>query len=395
MGLATALLRSRVSDRLDNAPNLVAERRQELSTRNGIREDWIQVGSVSTHYLEKGSVDGPVIILLQPSGNADPWSWENVMRELPEKYRVIAPGFQGFGKTELPEDTKCTVENLSESVKDFLSAKGIEGPVWMMGTSAGAFVAMMFAAENPGRVERLAVIDSYDPRVLAEYPRFISWALSHPTLSLKGLRFSLRHKGLFEASLMVYEQINGTQLHEKEQSDGEKDGVDTGHRSTLKVSFNALRSMRKPGQKISNELIEGTMEYLRNIRPAFFHIISDHRRHAGMYEDMLAAIAATVPVKVVIHGAGDLVIKEEASREVAELLGAKYHPIDGSGHAPHKENTAKFMEIIRTDFLPKEEVQELQPERHQHRSLMSRLLRRERRRQHQVQDKEASNLEAA
>ncbi len=387
MGLATAVHRSRINHSVTDAPSLLSERRTEPAVDNRIKEDHIMVGGVNTYYLEKGPVDGPVIVLLQPSGNADPWAWEKVMKEMPDTYRLLAPGFKGFGRTELPEDDKCTIEGLSESVKDFLSAKGIDGPIGMMGASAGAFVAMMFAKMNPGRVERLALIDSYAPAVLADYPKFVSWALSHPTFSMKALGIGLNHKKIFEVSLKVYEQINGTSLHKEAQANADisappvqsEKSTEAKHSNTLKVYFNGFRDLHNPEDKISPELIDGTIDYLRKLPPAFFQLISDHRRHAKIYESMIAEIKENVPVIVVMHGNGDMIINEGASAKLAQLFGVELRKIDGSGHAPQRENTSKFMQIIREDFLPKEEVHVEEAKEHHHRNPISWIFRREKR----------------
>lgn len=377
MGLATALLESRGRGRHSATIAFARELHNPInSTTNEIREDWIQVGKINMHYLEKGPKDGPVIVLLQPSGNADPWSWEKVIRALPDNYRVLAPGFQGFGKTILPEGERSTIENLSDSVRGFLSAKGVEGQVRIMGTSAGAYVAMTFAAQTPERVAAIGIVDAYAPQVLASYPSLVSKVLSNPEQSMRFLNFGLKHEGIFEMSLRVYERINGTALNgsetESEQQNKERGG-------TLRLCIGALKAVRKKGERVPKEVVRGTIEYLSQLPPAFFHIIGDHRRHAETYESMAATIRENVPVRLVIHGGGDLIIKRGASMKLAELLGVDLHPIDGSGHAPHQKATDRFMEIIRKEFLPQERQSEpIRDQPHEHRSLMSRLLRRSR-----------------
>lgn len=385
-GLATSVFKSRIGDRLDVAANTRTKEIEQPSSTSMIRESSIDTGKALLHYLQRGPADGPVIVLLHGSGDSNYWTWREVMKRLPNNYLVLAPGFQGFGNTELPEGTKCTIDHLAGSTRDFLAAKGIDRQISIMGTSAGAFVAIMFTANNPGMVERIAVIDSYDPTALANHPRFISWVLSHPPLSMKALGFGLRHKGAFKLSLKAYEQLTEIKINDAEQSDDKKESPETKHKNTLKVYFKALRDMRKAEHKIPDEVVEGIMEYLNRIRPAFFHIISDHRRHADMYNEMLATIRERVPVRVVIHGEGDWIINPKSSKKAAELMDAKYHPIAGSRHAPYMDNLERFMEIVRTDFLPREKPQEVQIQEEQsshQRSLMSRLLRREDRRQHQ------------
>ena len=65
-----------------------------------IRSRFVDVDGIRTHYLEAG--EGPVVVLLHSGefGGAAEISWEFTIPALAEKYRVVAPDWLGFGRTD-------------------------------------------------------------------------------------------------------------------------------------------------------------------------------------------------------------------------------------------------------------------------------------------------------
>ena len=65
-----------------------------------IRSRFVDVDGIRTHYLEAG--EGPIVVLLHSGefGGAAEISWEFTLPALAEKFRVVAPDWLGFGRTD-------------------------------------------------------------------------------------------------------------------------------------------------------------------------------------------------------------------------------------------------------------------------------------------------------
>jgi len=114
--------------------------------------------------------------------------------------RVYAPALPGFGGTpDLPEE-QFSLDGYARWVLAFLDAVGIDEPVTLVGHSFGGGVAIRAAADAPGRVSRLVVINSIGGsawtdrrgalRSMAERP-FWDWGL-HLQADLWPLRQATR-----------------------------------------------------------------------------------------------------------------------------------------------------------------------------------------------------------
>src|SRR5690606_30152672 len=69
-----------------------------------IASRYIVVDDIRTHYLEAG--EGPPVVLLHSGefGGAAELSWEFTIPALAAHYRVIAPDWLGFGRTDKVHD---------------------------------------------------------------------------------------------------------------------------------------------------------------------------------------------------------------------------------------------------------------------------------------------------
>ena len=85
------------------------------------------VGNVEVFYREAGPMDAPVILLLHgfPSSSH---MFRNLIPQLADQYRVIAPDFPGFGSTVAPPrgEYDYTFDNLAKTIDDFTAAIGLE-----------------------------------------------------------------------------------------------------------------------------------------------------------------------------------------------------------------------------------------------------------------------------
>lgn len=101
--------------------------------------------------------DGAPLVLLHSLG-ADGTMWADVVRNLPDGYRVIAPDTRGHGSSG-PGAT-ANVGQWVDDLEDVLTAAGIDSAV-LAGVSMGGIQALAFAAQHPHRVRALVIADSF------------------------------------------------------------------------------------------------------------------------------------------------------------------------------------------------------------------------------------------
>jgi alpha/beta hydrolase fold len=90
------------------APNSTASQGIDLKTVPPVervhRSRFIEVDGMRTHYLEAG--EGPPVVLLHSGefGGCAELSWEYLIPDLAQHFRVIAPDWLGFGQTAKVHD---------------------------------------------------------------------------------------------------------------------------------------------------------------------------------------------------------------------------------------------------------------------------------------------------
>lgn len=86
-----------------------------------------EVGQVEVFYREAGPADGPVVLLLHGFPTSS-HMFRDLIPELSDRYRVIAPDLPGFGLTKAPPRGKFnyTFDALAEVVERFVDALGFQ-----------------------------------------------------------------------------------------------------------------------------------------------------------------------------------------------------------------------------------------------------------------------------
>ena len=107
------------------------------------------------NYAEAGS--GPTVILLHGLGGS--WqSWHFNIAPLAEKYRVIVPDQIGFGKSDKPL-VNYRIRTYVDFLDEFCKELKIERAT-LVGNSMGGWIAAMFTAAFPDRVDKLVLVDA-------------------------------------------------------------------------------------------------------------------------------------------------------------------------------------------------------------------------------------------
>jgi len=120
-----------------------------------IEHHTIATNSTQLHVAMTG--EGPPVVLLH--GWPHTWQvWSEVIPELAESHRVIAPDLRGLGDSTRAA-TGYDVSTLAADVLGLLDALDTS-PAAVVGIDAGSPVAFMMAMRSPRRVARLVMMES-------------------------------------------------------------------------------------------------------------------------------------------------------------------------------------------------------------------------------------------
>src|SRR5256885_4192973 len=125
-----------------------------------ITDSYAAVNGVKLHYLVAGKGD-PVILLHGYAQNSH--MWRPLMKELAKTHLVVAPDLRGFGdstKAESGYDKKT----MAQDIHALANSLGIQ-KAGVAGHDIGLMVAYAYAAQYPGEVDRLALMDAFMPGV--------------------------------------------------------------------------------------------------------------------------------------------------------------------------------------------------------------------------------------
>ena len=111
-----------------------------------------QVGDVNLFYREAGPPEAPVLLLLHGFPSAS-HMFRDLIPDLADRYRVIAPDLPGFGQTEAPArgDFPYTFDALAEVVGAFVEALGLSRyAIYIF--DYGAPVGLRLAMKHPEQI---------------------------------------------------------------------------------------------------------------------------------------------------------------------------------------------------------------------------------------------------
>ncbi len=107
-------------------------------------------------FMEAGEA-GPGVLCLHGIG-ASSSCVRFLFAGLSRHARIIAPNAPGYFLSDPFAAEAPRAEDYADAVAGFLDARGIEGPVHVVGSSFGAMTAAMLAARHPRRVAKLVLI---------------------------------------------------------------------------------------------------------------------------------------------------------------------------------------------------------------------------------------------
>ncbi len=110
-------------------------------------------------FREVGAAGAPGMVLLHGL-TSDGGSFDGVVGELGQRWRVLVPDQRGHGETGAAEE--YSFELLAADLGEFLDEHGLVAPV-VVGHSMGAVAAYLYAARHPERVGALVLVESPPP----------------------------------------------------------------------------------------------------------------------------------------------------------------------------------------------------------------------------------------
>jgi pimeloyl-ACP methyl ester carboxylesterase len=120
-----------------------------------VRYKTVDLGEVKMFYREAGESTAPVVLLLHGFPTSS-HMYRNLIPQLADRYRVLAPDFPGFGSTKSPPrgSYAYTFANIYKAVQSFVHALGLERFA-MLVFDYGAPIGFRLAAAYPSRISAI------------------------------------------------------------------------------------------------------------------------------------------------------------------------------------------------------------------------------------------------
>jgi pimeloyl-ACP methyl ester carboxylesterase len=124
------------------------------------QEKFADVNGVKLHYLIAGTGD-PIVLL---HGFAETsHMWLPLIAKLSDKHTVIAPDLRGFGQSSAPADG-YTKAAMAQDIHELMKSLKCDH-IRLVGHDIGLMVAYAYAAQYPGEVDRLVLMEAFLPGV--------------------------------------------------------------------------------------------------------------------------------------------------------------------------------------------------------------------------------------
>lgn len=124
----------------------------------GIREETLEVHGHPVHLLRHTTPDGGTPQLLVHGLGGSAWNWLDVIGGLAGQGEVVACDLPGFGQTPVPAGGSARVAANAGFVRALLDMLGWNRVV-LHGGSMGGLIATLVAGRDPGRIERLVLVN--------------------------------------------------------------------------------------------------------------------------------------------------------------------------------------------------------------------------------------------
>mgnify|MGYP000700223483 CR=1 FL=1 len=153
-----------------------------------IEQSEVVAGKIRTAYLSAGQ--GFPVIVLHGAG-AGAVTWYPSIAAISKNFRVIAPDIVGYGESDKP-NAAYDRAYFASWLKDYFLAMDIS-KAHIVGLSQGGAIALQFAIENPGLVEKLVLVNSAALGAQPAFKPFLAMVWMNLFPSLLSHRFASRY----------------------------------------------------------------------------------------------------------------------------------------------------------------------------------------------------------
>jgi len=263
------------------------------------------------HLFERRAGSGPPTVVLHGGPGAHHDYLLPGFDTLADRRTLIYYDQRGGGRSPVPRDVPVGWREQVEDLEALRQVWGLDR-LSIAGYSWGGLLALLYAIEYPGRVERLALVSPAPAWRAARAEFEARLAVRTMAPALQEARAALRASGLRERDPQAYQRRTfelsvAGYFHDPERVAG-------------------MTPFRVTG-RTQQEVWESLGDY-----------------------DLRPALAALRLPAIVLHGDDDP-IPAESARAVATALGAPFHLLAVCGHVPYVEALDEFHRLL-DDFLP-------------------------------------------
>jgi pimeloyl-ACP methyl ester carboxylesterase len=220
--------------------------------------------------------------------------WKELVHEISNKFRVIAPDLPGHGKSEITEEVQ-TMDSMAEQVKLMLDHLNI-GKCYMVGHSMGGYVALAFLEKYP---EMLSGISLFHSGPFADTDEKKEHRDREITLIKHGKKSLVYHNHIAKTfagdNIYLYPEINEKLIKMCEKS-SESGIIAALEGMKVRPDRSAvLENTSVPVQyiigKMDNYIPFQTLERIKLPKTADI-VVLENSGHMGMFEEKAKSIAA-------------------------------------------------------------------------------------------------------
>ncbi len=266
--------------------------------------------------------EGPAILLIHGIAGSSR-AWRYVMPTLARHYTVIAPDLIGHGQSAKPTGD-YSLGAYASGMRDLLRVLGVPRAS-IVGQSFGGGVAMQLAYQHPECCERLVLVDS------GGFGREVSWLLRF--MAFPGSEYLM--PVIFPSVIGQRGDQVSCMLHDR--------GIRMPRIGEMWRSYASLTDSTNRNS------------FIRTIRS----VIDPGGQTVSAMDRFY--LAEKVPTMLVWGDRDSIIPVSHAYAAHEDLPASRLEIIEGSGHFPHVEDPARFLEVLN-DFLDSTEPACVDPE---------------------------------
>ena len=280
----------------------------QFANDNVPQDKFVDANGLRFHYLEWGNPDNPPMLLLHGFAQTC-HSWDFVALGFSDDYHVIVLDQRGHGDSDWAPDGDYSPETQQQDISAVVDALGLEGFV-LMGLSMGGRNSFTYAANNPGKVKALVIVDAAPQNMTQGTDNIRNFVQQDDELESvdafvdRVLKFNPRRDR---------QQVRGSILHNlKELPNGN-------------WTWKYDRALRRPGRRMGSdpETEQRLWGYIRSLQ---------------------------CPTLLVRGGASDIVALDTADRMHQAIPSSRLATIEGAGHLVMGDSPSGFQNAV-TEFL--------------------------------------------